>query len=159
MRIAIIIGSDTDWEIVKPCCELLKKFDVSLDVRVLSAHRTPDDLVAYMKHHEDCEIFICAAGKAAHLAGAVAARTIRPVIGIPIASSLGGLDALLSTVQMPPGVPVCTTAIDGATNAALLAIQMLALYDAELREKLRDYKSNQIESVRTKDYKLQQQVK
>lgn len=153
-KIAIIMGSDSDLPIVKQTIDTLKEFEVPMEVRVMSAHRTPDDVSAFAKNarEEGFGAIIAAAGKAAHLAGVIAAYTTLPVIGIPIKSStLDGLDALLSTVQMPGGVPVATVAIDGAKNAALLAIEMLAIEDADLEKKLISYREKQSEEVRTKN--------
>ncbi len=153
-KIAIIMGSDSDLPIVKQAIDTLKEFEVPMEVRVMSAHRTPDDVSAFAKNarEEGFGAIIAAAGKAAHLAGVIAAYTTLPVIGIPIKSStLDGLDALLSTVQMPGGVPVATVAIDGAKNAALLAIEMLAIEDADLERKFIAYREKQSEEVRTKN--------
>jgi phosphoribosylaminoimidazole carboxylase PurE protein len=141
----------------------LKNFGVAFEAHVLSAHRTPDDLVAYVRKSEQAgvRIFIAAAGGAAHLAGVVAAHTSRPVIGIPIqTNSLGGLDSLLSTVQMPGGVPVATMAIGtgGARNAGLFAVQILALADSALATKLQEYRNQQVEAVRQKDKKIQAEL-
>ncbi len=140
-KVAIFMGSASDEATVAPCMEVLQSLAVPFFVTVSSAHRTPErteELVAKLEE-EGCQVYICAAGMAAHLAGAVAARTIKPVIGIPVsASSLGGMDALLATVQMPPGFPVATVALDkaGSRNAAWLAAQILALHDTDLQEKL-----------------------
>lgn len=147
IQVAIFMGSISDEEAVRPCAEVLDKLGIRYRFTVTSAHRTPErteKLVAELEK-EGCRVFICAAGMAAHLAGAVAARTIRPVIGIPVtASALGGMDALLSTVMMPPGFPVATVALDkaGARNAAWLAAQILALEDDELAAKLRREREN-----------------
>jgi len=141
-QVAIFMGSISDEEKVRPCAEVLDKLGISYLFTVSSAHRTPQrtiDLIASLEK-DGCQVFICAAGVAAHLAGAVAARTIKPVIGIPVtASALGGLDALLSTVMMPPGFPVGTVALDegGARNAAWYAAQILALHDPKLAERIR----------------------
>ena len=138
-QVAIFIGSASDEPVISPCAEVLKKLGISFRFTVSSAHRTPERTEALVRELEEdgCQVFICAAGMAAHLAGAVAARTTRPVIGIPVAgSALGGMDALLSTVQMPPGIPVATVAIDGAVNAALLAAEILAVSDDAVAEKL-----------------------
>ena len=138
-KVAVIMGSDSDLPVVTPCIETLRALDIPFCVRVLSAHRTPDAARAFAcaAREEGFGALIAAAGKAAHLAGAMAANTTLPVIGVPIKSStLDGLDALLSTVQMPPGMPVATVAIDGAKNAALLAAQILAVEDAQLAERL-----------------------
>ena len=139
--VAILMGSESDWPVMKAAAETLKEFGVSHEARVLSAHRTPAETAEYV-HKSDAagtRVFIAAAGMAAHLAGAVAAHTVRPVLGVPLAASdLNGLDALLATVQMPPGMPVGTLAIGkaGAMNAALLAISILGNEQPELREKL-----------------------
>ena len=142
---------------------MLQDFGVVFEAHVLSAHRTPDDLMAFVRRAEQSgvRVFIAAAGGAAHLAGVVAAHTTRPVIGIPIqTSALGGLDSLLSTVQMPAGVPVATMAIGagGARNAGLFAIQILALADPSLAAKLQEYRAKQIEQVRQKDEKIQTEL-
>ena len=139
-RIAVFMGSASDEELFRPCLEVLEQLHIPYFVTVTSAHRTPERTEELMRGLEEkgAQIFICAAGMAAHLAGAVAARTLKPVIGIPLAASpLGGMDALLSTVQMPPGFPVATVALDkaGARNAAWLAAQILALSDAEIAER------------------------
>jgi len=139
--VAILMGSESDWEVMKAAADTLREFGVSHEARVLSAHRTPTEAAEYVRQRDAAgtRVFIAAAGMAAHLAGAVAAQTTRPVLGVPLAgSALNGLDALLSTVQMPPGIPVGTLAIGkaGATNAALLAISILANERPELRAKL-----------------------
>lgn len=138
-KVAIIMGSDSDLPIVEKAIDTLKEYGVPHEVHVYSAHRTPEQAREFAASAKDNGFgaIIAAAGKAAHLAGAIAANTVLPVIGIPVKSStLDGLDALLSTVQMPSGIPVATVAIDGAANAALLAIQILAVSDAELYAKL-----------------------
>lgn len=142
-KVAIFMGSLSDEAVVRPCADVLESFGVPFTFTVTSAHRTPERTEKLVDDLEKggCEVFICAAGMAAHLAGAVAARTLKPVIGIPVtASSMGGMDALLATVMMPPGFPVATVALDkaGAKNAAYLAVQILALNDAALAEKLRE---------------------
>lgn len=160
-KVAIIMGSDSDFPIVKDAISQLKKFGVPFDVKVMSAHRTPDMAAEFSKNasKNGYGVIIAAAGKAAHLGGILAAHTILPVIGIPIKSStLDGLDALLATVQMPGGIPVATVAIDGAMNAALLAIQMLALSDENLAEKLINFKEEMVQGVISKDNKLQEEV-
>ncbi|MBS5048664.1 MAG: 5-(carboxyamino)imidazole ribonucleotide mutase [Desulfovibrionaceae bacterium] len=136
-QVAIFIGSASDEPVIAPCAEVLRKLGVSYRFTVTSAHRTPERTEALVREleAEGCRVFICAAGMAAHLAGAVAARTLKPVIGIPVSgAAMGGMDALLSTVQMPPGFPVATVALDkaGARNAAWLAAQILALTDPGL---------------------------
>lgn len=144
-RIIIIMGSESDLETVKEAVNLLKEFKVDFELKVLSAHRTPKELSAYIENvsKSGAKIFIAAAGGSAALAGVVAAHTILPVIGIPIETkSLKGLDSLLSTVQMPSGIPVASMAIggSGAKNAAIFALEILALNDADLQDKLKEYK-------------------
>ena len=139
MQVLILIGSDSDRPLMEPAERELASFGVEYALKVRSAHRTPAETVAAVREAEraGCRLFICAAGMAAHLAGVVAAHTTRPVIGVPIASGpLNGVDALYSTVMMPPGMPVATVAINGARNAALLAVQILALGDSALAERL-----------------------
>jgi len=158
--VALVMGSDSDLPTVKEACEALRSFGVPFVVRVLSAHRSPEELVAFVKQAEQngVRIFIAAAGGAAHLAGVVAAHTARPVLGIPIqTSALNGLDSLLSMVQMPGGVPVATMAIGGAgaKNAGLFAVQVLALQDPALEQKLKAYRREQAEKVRQKDQAVQ----
>ena len=141
-QVVILMGSQSDEDKVSPCVEVLKSLGISCVITVSSAHRTPERTEKLVSEHEAAgtQVFICAAGMAAHLAGAVAARTTRPVIGIPVSSvALGGMDALLATVQMPPGFPVATVALDkaGARNAAWLAASILALGDPDVAEKLR----------------------
>jgi 5-(carboxyamino)imidazole ribonucleotide mutase len=160
--VALIMGSDTDLPTVKEACVVLASFDVPIQVRVLSAHRSPEDLVAYVKQAEQggVRVFIAAAGGAAHLAGVVAAHTTRPVLGIPIqTSALNGLDSLLSMVQMPGGVPVGTMAIGtaGARNAAIFAVQILALSDEELNGKLTQHRIQQAKQVQQKDARVQKE--
>ena len=138
-RIGILVGSKSDLPVMEKCTKRLEDLGVDYELEVLSAHRNPEGVAEYVASApgRGIKVFICAAGMAAHLAGAVAARTNLPVIGIPIAAgTLGGFDALLATVQMPPGVPVATVAVNGAANAAVLAAQMLALSDPELAERL-----------------------
>ncbi len=154
--VSILMGSDSDLEVMRATQEVLKEFGVSNEMKVLSAHRTPDPLADYLKEAEakGVQVFIAAAGMAAHLAGAVAARTHKPVIGVPLdASSLGGLDSLLSTVQMPAGVPVATVAIGkaGAKNAGFLAVQILALADPALAKKLAEHKKTTAEKLLAKN--------
>lgn len=157
-KVAIVMGSDSDLPVVQKAIDSLKSFGVEAVARVLSAHRTPEEAAAFSERaaEDGFGVIIAAAGKAAHLGGVLAAHTTLPVIGIPIKSStLDGLDALLSTVQMPAGVPVATVAIDGAENAALLAVQMLALSDEALAEKLKEHKKTMREKVLAKDAALQ----
>ena len=159
-KVAVIMGSDSDLKVMQGAIDMLRQFEVPFAVRVISAHRTPEaarDFAASAIENGFGAI-ICGAGKAAHLAGAFAANTTLPVIGIPIKSStLDGLDALLSTVQMPSGMPVATVAIDGAANAALLAVQMLALSDEALAAKLVSYRRSLTEKVEKKDAEIQAQ--
>ena len=161
--VVLLMGSDSDLPTVKEACLVLETFGVAFEAHVLSAHRSPEDLVAYVRKAEQSgvRVFIAAAGGAAHLAGVIAAHTTRPVIGIPIqTSAMGGLDSLLSTVQMPGGVPVATMAIGagGARNAGLFAVQILALTDSALAEKLKEYRAEQIEQVRQMDKKIQTEL-
>ena len=138
-KVAVVMGSDSDLPTLKPCFEQLKQLCIPYEAHVYSAHRTPDEAAAFAQSAAEngFGVLIAAAGKAAHLAGALAARTVLPVIGIPVKSStLDGLDALLSTVQMPAGIPVATVAIDGAANAALLAAQIIAVSDTALQTRL-----------------------
>lgn len=154
MKIAFVMGSDSDLPVVEKGINMVKKFGVEVEVRVISAHRTPQAAEEFAKTAEErgVGVIIAAAGKAAHLGGVIAAYTTLPVIGLPIKSStLDGLDSLLSIVQMPPGIPVATVAIDGAENAGILAVQMLALSDAELKGKLQAYKAEMAEKVAAKD--------
>ncbi len=151
-KVAVFMGSASDEKVVAPCVEVLKSLDISFYFTVTSAHRTPErtQSLIYDLEKEGCQVYICAAGMAAHLAGVVAAHTLKPVIGIPVdASPLNGMDALLATLQMPPGFPVATVALDkaGAKNAAYLAAQMLALSDPELTKKLQAVRSKFITDV------------
>ena len=160
-KVAIIMGSDSDLPIVQKGVDVLKNFGVPYEVHVYSAHRTPDEAGVFASKAEEngFGVLIAAAGMAAHLAGAIAARTTLPVIGIPCKSSvLDGMDALLSTVQMPSGVPVATVAINGATNAALLAVQILALADSELNSKLKAKKESDRLKALEKDAKISSEI-
>ncbi|MCI8331370.1 MAG: 5-(carboxyamino)imidazole ribonucleotide mutase [Clostridiales bacterium] len=153
-KVAIIMGSDSDLPVVEKAFAVLEEYGVSYEVHVYSAHRTPEAAKAFSVNARgnDFGVIIAAAGKAAHLAGALAANTTLPVIGIPVKSStLDGLDALLSTVQMPAGIPVATVAIDGAANAALLAVQILSVSDASLAEKLNKAREASCAQVLAKD--------
>ena len=159
LQVAIIMGSDSDLPVVEASFSILESFGVKYTKNVMSANRTPHDVMDLIKRSEEngCKVFIAAAGMAAHLAGAVAAHSTKPVIGIPIESGgMGGIDSLLSTAMMPPGVPVATVAVgkSGAKNSAILAVQILATSDDELAQKLKDYKSNMREEVLEKDKKL-----
>ena len=156
-KVAVIMGSDSDLPVVEKALEKLQEFSVPFEPHVYSAHRTPEQARDFSTNARanGFGVIIAAAGKAAHLAGSIAANTTLPVIGIPIkASALDGLDALLSTVQMPPGMPVATVAIDGAANAALLAMQILAVEDAELAQKLEDSRSAERTKILAKDAAL-----
>ena len=157
--VAIIMGSDSDLPIVEAVFSILDSFGVNYTKNVMSAHRTPHDVIEFIKNSENngCKVFIAAAGMAAHLAGALAAHTVRPVIGIPIESGgMGGIDSLLSTVMMPPGVPVATVAVgkSGAKNSAILAIQILATSNDELQQKLVNFKEDMKNEVLEKNAKL-----
>ena len=160
-KIAVIMGSDRDFPSLTGCVKILKEFGVSCEVRVISAHRTPEIAMDFAKNARDngFGVIIAAAGKAAHLAGVMAAHTTLPVIGVPIKSStLDGLDALLATVQMPSGVPVATVAIGGGDNAGLLALQMLGITDGDIAAKLADYKQQMEEKVIKKDKLIAEEV-
>ena len=149
--VAVVMGSRSDWETMEHAVETLRKLEIAHEVRVLSAHRTPAALEEYVADVEarGVQVFIAAAGGAAHLAGVVAAKTLLPVLGVPMGTQLGGLDSLLSTVQMPAGIPVGTLAIGraGAVNAALLAAAILARSDAEIGVRLRRFREEQTEAV------------
>ena len=158
--VAIIMGSDSDLPLVKNTIDILKGFNIKTEVRVASAHRTPDVVASYVTEAQErgCQVFICAAGLAAHLAGAVAARTIRPVIGIPVdGGPLNGVDALYSTVMMPGGIPVATVAVGkaGAKNAAYLAAQIMAVTDKELEALVLADRQKAAAEVMQKDKDLQ----
>jgi len=161
--VAIVMGSDSDLPVMEATFSVLRSFDVPFEVRITSAHRTPEATKAFIQDAEQrgCAAFIAAAGMAAHLAGAVAATTVKPVIGVPINASLDGLDALLSTVQMPAGIPVATVAIGkaGAKNAGYLATQILASQDDALAQKLRDERQANAEAIYAKNDALQEQLK
>ena len=156
-KAAIIMGSDSDLKAMQGAMDTLKALEIPYAVRIISAHRTPEAASAFAKsaQAEGYGVIIAAAGKAAHLAGAMAANTILPVVGVPMKSStLDGLDALLSTVQMPSGMPVATVAIDGAANAALLAAQIIALSDEALSARLAAYRAAQTAKVLEKDARI-----
>lgn len=161
-KVAVIMGSDSDLPVVEKAITTLQEYSVPFEVHVYSAHRTPEQAKEFSQKAKENGFgaIIAAAGKAAHLAGAIAANTTLPVIGIPVKSStLDGLDALLSTVQMPSGIPVATVAIDGAANAALLAIQILAVSDDELSGKLTQSRKKAAENVLKKDYLISEKYK
>lgn len=160
-KVAVIMGSDSDFPVVKSAVTELKKYGVEVECRVMSAHRTPAEASEFASNAKKNGFgaIICAAGMAAHLAGVVAGHTTLPVIGIPMKSAaLEGMDALLATVMMPPGVPVATVGINGAKNAAVLAVQMLAISDDELAAKLAAEKQKMADGVREKDAKLQEEL-
>lgn len=159
MKVAIIMGSNSDWPVLEPAEKTLKSFGVEVEVVVASAHRTPEMVHEFAAgaRERGVEVIIAAAGAAAHLGGVIAAFTTLPVIGIPInATPLNGMDSLLSFVQMPSGIPVATVAINGGANAAILAAKILATSDAELLQKLKDYKEELKDQVVAKDVKLQE---
>lgn len=161
--VAILMGSDSDLPVMNEAAEVLKEFNVSFEMHVMSAHRSPHQVADFATnaHGKGFKVFIAGAGGAAHLAGVVAAHTILPVIGIPVDSTpLNGMDALLATVQMPAGIPVATVAVGkaGGRNAGILAVQMLGLSDPELSKKLLEFKKRLADGVREKDAKLQKQL-
>jgi len=160
-KVAVLMGSDSDFPVVKGAINILRDFGIETEVHIMSAHRTPKQACDFASAavSNGFGVIICAAGKAAHLSGIIAAHTTLPVIGIPMKSStLDGLDALLSTVQMPKGIPVATVAIDGAENAALLAVEILAVQDKELEDKLKAMRIQMTDEVMEKDKKLQSQI-
>ena len=160
-KVAIIMGSDSDWPVVKSACTVLKDFGVPYEAHILSAHRTPEAAAAFAKsaRAEGYGVILCAAGMAAHLAGAFAANTTLPVIGIPMkGGAMDGLDALLATVQMPSGIPVATVALNGAKNAAWLAAEILALGDDALAERLAAERTAMAEQIAAKEEKLQKEI-
>ncbi|MBQ4403652.1 MAG: 5-(carboxyamino)imidazole ribonucleotide mutase [Selenomonadaceae bacterium] len=156
MKVAIIMGSDSDWGVMKATVDILKDFSVDTELTVASAHRTPQKVHDFVKN-SSAQIFIAAAGMAAHLAGVVASLTTKPVIGVPINSEpFKGLDALLSTVQMPGGVPVATMAVNGAKNAAIFAVEILSLQNNALAEKISAYRQKMAAEIELKDKKLKE---
>lgn len=160
-KVAVVMGSDSDLPVLKGCIKILKEFGIEIEVMVCSAHRTPDKAAEFARSAEEngFGVIIAAAGKAAHLPGVLAAFTPLPVIGIPIKSStMDGLDSLLSIVQMPSGIPVATVAIDGAENAALLAVQILSTAHADLRLKMKEYKKKLALKVEEKNNELQKKL-
>lgn len=161
-RVAVIMGSDSDFEVVKKTLGVLEKFEIDYDVQVISAHRNPEIIFDYASkaQEEGIEVFIAAAGKAAHLPGVIAGITPLPVIGIPIQTSFqGGLDSLLSIVQMPSGVPVATVAVNGAENAGILAAQILAVKYPKLQAMMKTYKRQLNDEVVDKNKKIQKLIK
>lgn len=160
-KIAVIMGSDSDLPVVKKAVDVLEQFGVPYEVHIFSAHRTPNEAAAFSKaaRQNGFGAIIAAAGMAAHLAGAIAANTTLPVVGIPISSAnLGGIDALLSTVQMPTGIPVATVAVNGAANAALLCIEMLAVTDSELADALKKKRESDSAAVLEKDKNIAEKL-
>ena len=161
-KVAVVMGSDSDLNVVQKTIDVLNEYQILNEVHIYSAHRTPEKVREFATNAKknNIGVIIAAAGKAAHLAGAIAANTTLPVIGIPIKSTtLDGLDALLSTVQMPEGVPVATVAIDGAQNAAILAIQMLAIYDEKISKQLENVREENERKILEKDVKLKERLK
>ncbi len=161
MKVAVVMGSGSDYPVVEAAVKTLQAFGVEVEARIMSAHRSPELATEYAKNAKSngIEVIIAAAGKAAHLAGVIAGHTTLPVIGIPIKSSfMDGMDSLLSTVQMPEGIPVATVAVNGAKNAALLAVQMLALKYDTLNSLLEGFKTNMYEKVVLADEKLQKEI-
>ena len=159
-KIGLVMGSDSDLPVAEKAIETLKEYKVPFEVHVYSAHRTPASAADFARNAREAGFgaIIALAGKAAHLAGAIAAGTTLPVVGVPVKSSnLDGIDALLSTVQMPSGIPVATVAIDGAVNAALLCIQMLAIEDGELAARLTENRKEAEETVLAKNHKIEEQ--
>ena len=160
-KVAIIMGSDSDWPVVKGACTVLKDFGVPYEAHILSAHRTPEAAAAFARsaRAEGYGVILCAAGMAAHLAGAFAANTTLPVVGIPMkGGAMDGLDALLATVQMPSGIPVATVALNGAKNAAWLAAEILALSDDTLAGKLDAERAAMAQQIAAKEQKLQKEI-
>ena len=161
-KVAIIMGSDSDLPIIEKAIDILKDFSIPFEVHIYSAHRTPEKAIEFSKNAEKngFGVIIAAAGMAAHLAGVIAANTILPVIGIPCKSqNLEGIDALLSTVQMPSGIPVATVAINGGVNAALLSIEILAVNDKELSKKLKEKRIKDSAAVLKKDIAINEKFK
>lgn len=161
-QVAIVMGSNSDLPVVQGAIQKLKEFGVGYEAHVISAHRTPYQAEEFAKNAKEkgVKVIIAAAGKAAHLGGVIAAYTTLPVIALPIQTSLmGGLDSLLSMVQMPSGIPVATVAVNGAENAGILAVQMLALSDDGLAQKLEQFKEDMAKAVMAKDAKLQEELK
>ena len=158
-KVGIIMGSKSDFDVVKPAVAVLKKFGVETEVRVISAHRTPSEAHEYASKAREngVEVLICAAGKAAHLGGVIASLTTLPVIGLPVKTDMmGGLDSLLSIVQMPSGIPVATVGVNGGENAGLLALQILGIKYPEIEKQLADYKVAMREKINADDKALQE---
>ncbi|MCI8370705.1 MAG: 5-(carboxyamino)imidazole ribonucleotide mutase [Clostridia bacterium] len=160
-EIAILMGSKSDFSVVKPAVSVIKSFGVDVEVRIISAHRTPDEAHAFSCDAEKngVEVIICAAGKAAHLGGVIAAYTALPVIGLPVKTDMmGGLDSLLSIVQMPAGIPVATVGVNAGENAGLLALQILSVKRPEIRKKLYEYKAKMREKINSDDVALKTEL-
>ena len=160
-KAAILMGSKSDFDVVKPAAAVLKRFGVETEVRVISAHRTPEEAheFASSARKNGVEVIICAAGKAAHLGGVIAASTTLPVIGLPVKTDMmGGLDSLLSIVQMPSGIPVATVGVNGGENAGLLALQNLGIKYPEIAAKLEDYKAEMRVKINADDKALQEML-
>lgn len=161
-KIAVLMGSKSDLGVVKPAVSVIKNFGVDVEVRVISAHRTPEEAHEFACDAEKngVEVIICAAGKAAHLGGVIAASTTLPVIGLPVKTDMmGGLDSLLSIVQMPSGIPVATVGVNGGENAGLLALQIIAIKYPEISKKLKEYKSAMKKKINADDCALQAELK
>ena len=161
-KVAVIMGSKSDFPVVKPAVKVLKDFGAEVEVRVISAHRTPDEAHEFARSAKEngTEVIICAAGKAAHLGGVVAAYTTLPVIGLPVKTDMmGGLDSLLSIVQMPSGIPVATVGVNGGENAGLLALQILGVKYPKIAEKLSAYKKSMKDKIAADDATLQSELK
>lgn len=160
-KVAVIMGSKSDFAVVKPAVEVIKSFGVEVEVRVISAHRTPEEAHEFSKTavSRGVEAIICAAGKAAHLGGVIAANTTLPVIGLPVKTDMmGGLDSLLSIVQMPSGIPVATVGVNGGENAGLLALQILGVKYPDIARKLADYKAKMRDKINSDDKTLQSEI-
>lgn len=161
-KVALIMGSKSDLAVVKPAVTVLKSFGIEVEVHVISAHRTPDEAHDFAKNAKDSgiEVIICAAGKAAHLGGVIAAYTTLPVIGLPVKTDMmGGLDSLLSIVQMPSGIPVATVGVNGGENAGVLAAQILGIKYPDVAEKLLQYKQKMKEKINADDFAVQNEAK
>ncbi len=161
-KVAVIMGSKSDFPVVNPAVKVLKDFGAEVEVRVISAHRTPDEAHEFARSAKEngTEVIICAAGKAAHLGGVLAAYTTLPVIGLPVKTDMmGGLDSLLSIVQMPSGIPVATVGVNGGENAGLLALQILGVKYPEIAEKLSAYKKSMKDKIAADDAALQSELK
>ena len=160
--VAVIMGSISDFGVVKPAVSVIKSFGVDVEVRVISAHRTPEEAHEFSRTAKErgVEVIVCAAGKAAHLGGVIAANTTLPVIGLPVKTDMmGGLDSLLSIVQMPSGIPVATVGVNGGENAGLLALQILGIKYPDIAEKLSEYKAKMRSKINSDDDALQQELK